>query len=57
MLTLIGLGIGEKDEGLALSVAKSISLIWRLDQNNTPLSLLEKVFDYLLECIASSKGD
>lgn len=57
MLTLVGLGVGEKDEGLGLSVAKSISLIWRLDQNNIPLSLLPKVFDYLLECMASSKGD
>ena len=38
-------------------MAKSISLIWRLDQNSIPLPLLTKVFDYLLDCMASCKGD
>ncbi len=44
--TLVNLG--EKDEGLNLNVAKTLSLIWRLDQNSIPLSLLSKIFDYLL---------
>ena len=57
MLTLIGLGVGEKEEGLGVSVAKSISLIWRLDQNSFPINLLQKIYDYLLECMANNKGD
>lgn len=49
--TLINLG--DKDEGLNLNVAKTISLIWRLDQNSIPIALLPKIFDYLLDCMAS----
>jgi hypothetical protein len=47
--------LGEKDEGLNLNVAKTLSLIWRLDQNSIPLGLLPKIFDYLLECMVTNR--
>lgn len=53
--TLVGLG--ERDEGLNLSVAKSLSLIWRLDENSIPLSLLPKIFDYILDCMVANRVD
>ncbi len=49
------MNLGDKDEGLNLSIAKSVSLIWRLDQNSIPLQLLVKIFDYLLDCMTSIK--
>lgn len=51
--TLVSLG--ERDDGLNLSVAKSLSLIWRLDQNSIPVSLLPKIFDFLIECMGGNK--
>jgi hypothetical protein len=53
--TLVSLG--DRDEGLSLNVAKSLSLIWRLDENSIPLALLPKIFDYILECMASNRVD
>jgi hypothetical protein len=43
------------DEGLALSVAKSLSLIWRLDQNSLPPALLPSIYDYLLDAMAANR--
>ena len=51
--TLVSLG--ERDEGLTLNVAKSLSLIWRLDENSIPLTLLPKIFDYILDCMAANR--
>lgn len=51
------MSLGEKDEGLNLNVAKSLSLIWRLDENSIPLTLLPKIFDYILDCMASNRVD
>lgn len=53
--TLVSLG--DRDEGLNLSVAKSLSLIWRLDENSIPLALLPKIFDYILDCMANNRLD
>lgn len=53
--TLVSLG--ERDDGLNLNVAKSLSLIWRLDENSIPLSLLPKIFDYILDCLAANRVD
>jgi hypothetical protein len=53
--TLVGLG--ERDDGLNLNVAKSLSLIWRLDENSIPLSLLPKIFDYILDCMVANRVD
>jgi hypothetical protein len=49
--------LGEKDDGLNLNVAKSLSLIWRLDENSIPLPLLPKIFDYILDCMATNRVD
>jgi len=46
--------LGEKDEGLNINVAKTLSLIWRLDQNSIPQQLLSKIFDYLLDCMVTN---
>lgn len=43
------------DEGLSLSVAKSLSLIWRLDQNSLPPALLPRIYDYLLDAMAANR--
>lgn len=51
--TLVNLG--DRDEGLGFSIAKSLSLVWRLDQNNVPLTLLPKIYDYLLDCLVTTK--
>lgn len=47
------MNLSDKDESLNLNVAKTVSLIWRLDQNSLPLPLLYKIFDYLLDCMAN----
>jgi hypothetical protein len=47
--------LGERDDGLNLSVAKSLSLIWRLDQNSIPAGLLPKIFDFLIDCMGGNK--
>lgn len=51
------MSLGERDDGLNLNVAKSLSLIWRLDENSIPLSLLPKVFDYILDCLVANRVD
>ena len=53
--TLVNLG--EKDEGLNLNVAKTVSLVWRLDQNSTPKQLLPKIYDFILDCMAAVRVD
>ena len=53
--TLVNLG--EREDGLNLNVAKSLSLIWRLDQNSTPRQLLPKIYDFILDCMAAVRID
>lgn len=45
----------DKDDGLNLNIAKSLSLIWRLDENSIPIPLLEKIFDFLIENMPLNK--
>ena len=51
------INLSDKDDGLSLNIAKSLSLIWRLDQNSIPISLLSKIFDYLIECMPLNKQE